>query len=210
MGPRAPAQVFGHEEEEIFTGEFTDKLDAAGNTIAGNVKEAAGKLTGSDKLQAEGEAQKVKGTRRTLRAASWARSATTSECERDGAMLSLLLRSRRSMNKTSNFVVAMSTFGLAACDSRSRMLMRWTSKRSWYVIRDHRWEDTSLGPLRSWPQPLRTLVRVMFRASRSTFIERVSPPHRDHRVAGSWEACLPLPIFLSGGNASCHGAARLI
>lgn len=43
-------------------GEITDKLDAAGNTIAGNVKEAAGKATNNDKLVAEGEAQKLKGT----------------------------------------------------------------------------------------------------------------------------------------------------
>jgi uncharacterized protein YjbJ (UPF0337 family) len=43
-------------------GEFTDKLDAAGNKIAGNVKEAVGKATDNDKLTAEGEAQQVKGT----------------------------------------------------------------------------------------------------------------------------------------------------
>jgi len=43
-------------------GEFTDKLDAAGNKIAGNVKEAAGKATNNDKLTAEGEAQQVKGS----------------------------------------------------------------------------------------------------------------------------------------------------
>ena len=43
-------------------GEFTDKLDAAGNKIAGNVKETVGKVTDNDKLVAEGEAQKLKGT----------------------------------------------------------------------------------------------------------------------------------------------------
>ena len=43
-------------------GEFTDKLDAAGNKIAGNVKEAIGNATDNDKLTAEGEAQKLKGT----------------------------------------------------------------------------------------------------------------------------------------------------
>lgn len=43
-------------------GEFTDKLDAAGNKIAGNVKEAAGKAAGNDKLEAEGKAQQLKGT----------------------------------------------------------------------------------------------------------------------------------------------------
>ncbi|RYF06469.1 MAG: CsbD family protein [Oxalobacteraceae bacterium] len=43
-------------------GEFTDKLDAAGNKIAGKVKEAAGKVTGNEKLKAEGDAQQLKGT----------------------------------------------------------------------------------------------------------------------------------------------------
>lgn len=43
-------------------GELTDKLDAAGNKIAGIVKEGIGKLTDSDKLVAEGEAQKLKGS----------------------------------------------------------------------------------------------------------------------------------------------------
>ena len=43
-------------------GEFTDKLDAAGNKIAGNIKEAAGKATGNEKLEAEGDAQQLKGT----------------------------------------------------------------------------------------------------------------------------------------------------
>lgn len=43
-------------------GELTDKLSAAGNKIAGNVKEAVGKATHNDKLVAEGEAQQLKGT----------------------------------------------------------------------------------------------------------------------------------------------------
>ena len=43
-------------------GELTDKLDAAGNKVAGDVKEAAGKVTGNDKLAAEGKAQQVKGS----------------------------------------------------------------------------------------------------------------------------------------------------
>lgn len=42
-------------------GEFTDKVSAAGNKIAGNVKEAVGKATDNEKLVAEGEAQKLKG-----------------------------------------------------------------------------------------------------------------------------------------------------
>ncbi len=43
-------------------GEFTDKLDAAGNKIVGNVKEAIGKATGNEKLEAEGKVQELKGT----------------------------------------------------------------------------------------------------------------------------------------------------
>ncbi len=43
-------------------GEFTDKVAAAGNKIAGNVKEAIGKATDNEQLTAEGEAQQVKGT----------------------------------------------------------------------------------------------------------------------------------------------------
>ena len=43
-------------------GEFTDKLDAAGNKIAGNIKEAIGKVTNNDELVAEGKAQELKGS----------------------------------------------------------------------------------------------------------------------------------------------------
>ena len=43
-------------------GEFTDKAAAAGNKIAGNIKEALGKATDNDRLVAEGEAQQLKGT----------------------------------------------------------------------------------------------------------------------------------------------------
>ncbi|MGN5375064.1 CsbD family protein [Sphingomonas hankookensis] len=43
-------------------GEFTDKLAAAGNKVAGNVKEAVGKATDNERLEAEGEAQQLKGT----------------------------------------------------------------------------------------------------------------------------------------------------
>ena len=43
-------------------GEFTDKLSAAGNKIAGKIKEEIGDLTGNEKLEAEGEAQQLKGT----------------------------------------------------------------------------------------------------------------------------------------------------
>ncbi len=43
-------------------GELSDKVAAAGNKIAGNVKEAIGKATDNEKLVAEGEAQQLKGT----------------------------------------------------------------------------------------------------------------------------------------------------
>ena len=43
-------------------GEFTDKLTAAGNKLAGTIKEEIGELTKNDKLEAEGKAQEVKGT----------------------------------------------------------------------------------------------------------------------------------------------------
>lgn len=43
-------------------GEFADKLDAAGNKIAGKVKEVIGEVTGNESLEAEGEAQQLKGT----------------------------------------------------------------------------------------------------------------------------------------------------
>lgn len=43
-------------------GEMSDKMAAAGNKIAGSVKEAVGKATDNDQLRAEGEAQQLKGT----------------------------------------------------------------------------------------------------------------------------------------------------
>ena len=43
-------------------GELTDKLAAAGNKLAGTIKEEIGELTNNQKLEAEGEAQKAKGT----------------------------------------------------------------------------------------------------------------------------------------------------
>ena len=42
-------------------GEFTDKVKAAGNKIAGEAKEAIGKATHNDEMTAEGQAQQVKG-----------------------------------------------------------------------------------------------------------------------------------------------------
>jgi uncharacterized protein YjbJ (UPF0337 family) len=50
------------DRTEVIMGEFTDKLSAAGNKIAGNVKEAVGKATDNENLVAEGEAQQLKGT----------------------------------------------------------------------------------------------------------------------------------------------------
>ncbi len=43
-------------------GETTDKLKAAGNKAAGNIKEAVGKATDNERLVAEGKAQQAKGT----------------------------------------------------------------------------------------------------------------------------------------------------
>lgn len=43
-------------------GEATDKIKAAGNKVAGNVKEAIGKATDNPSLEAEGKVQKAKGT----------------------------------------------------------------------------------------------------------------------------------------------------
>ena len=43
-------------------GEITDKAKAAGNKLAGNVKEGIGKMTDNERLEAEGKAQQAKGT----------------------------------------------------------------------------------------------------------------------------------------------------
>ena len=48
-------------------GEFTDKLDAAGNKIAGTVKKAVGEMTHEEKLEAEGDAQKLKGSAQDMK-----------------------------------------------------------------------------------------------------------------------------------------------
>lgn len=42
-------------------GELTDKMKAAGNKVAGSVKEAAGEATDNPELEAKGNAQKAKG-----------------------------------------------------------------------------------------------------------------------------------------------------
>ena len=43
-------------------GELTDKAKAAGNKIAGSIKDGIGEATNNPRLEAEGEAQKAKGT----------------------------------------------------------------------------------------------------------------------------------------------------
>jgi uncharacterized protein YjbJ (UPF0337 family) len=43
-------------------GEFIDKTKAAGNKLAGNVKEAVGDATDNVRLEEEGKAQQAKGT----------------------------------------------------------------------------------------------------------------------------------------------------
>ena len=44
----------------------TDKIKGLANEAAGNVKQAVGKATGSEKLQAEGVAQEIKGEAQQL------------------------------------------------------------------------------------------------------------------------------------------------
>ncbi len=48
-------------------GEMTDKVKAAGNKIAGAVKEAAGRNQNDADLVAEGKAQKAKGTAQDIK-----------------------------------------------------------------------------------------------------------------------------------------------
>ena len=43
-------------------GEFTDKMKAAGNKVAGKVKEEICDLTDNQTLEAEGKAQQLKGS----------------------------------------------------------------------------------------------------------------------------------------------------
>lgn len=42
-------------------GELTDKAKAAGNKVAGSIKDGIGEATNDPNLQAEGKAQKAKG-----------------------------------------------------------------------------------------------------------------------------------------------------
>jgi uncharacterized protein YjbJ (UPF0337 family) len=48
-------------------GEFTDKLDAAGNKIAGKAKELFGDATHNAELEAEGKTQQLKGSAQDLK-----------------------------------------------------------------------------------------------------------------------------------------------
>ncbi len=45
----------------VAMGSTTDKISGLANEAAGNVKQGLGKLTGDEKLKAEGKAQEVKG-----------------------------------------------------------------------------------------------------------------------------------------------------
>jgi uncharacterized protein YjbJ (UPF0337 family) len=47
-------------------GEFTEKVKAAGNKVAGSVKEAIGDATDNERLEAEGLAQKAKGAAQNI------------------------------------------------------------------------------------------------------------------------------------------------
>ncbi|RRQ51453.1 CsbD family protein [Sphingorhabdus wooponensis] len=48
-------------------GELNDKAKGLGNEIAGNLKQAAGKVSGNQSLQAEGIAQERKGEGQNLK-----------------------------------------------------------------------------------------------------------------------------------------------
>jgi uncharacterized protein YjbJ (UPF0337 family) len=48
-------------------GELNDKAKGLGNEIIGNIKQAAGKVSGNDHLQAEGMAQERKGEGQNLK-----------------------------------------------------------------------------------------------------------------------------------------------
>ena len=48
-------------------GEFTDKVKAAGNKVAGAVKEGLGDATDDTRLEAEGQAQQDKGTAQNVK-----------------------------------------------------------------------------------------------------------------------------------------------
>ncbi len=48
-------------------GELNDKAKGLGNEIVGNLKQAAGKISGSQSLQAEGIAQERKGEGQNLK-----------------------------------------------------------------------------------------------------------------------------------------------
>jgi uncharacterized protein YjbJ (UPF0337 family) len=48
-------------------GELTDKAKGLGNEIIGNIKQAAGKASGNERLQAEGMAQELKGEGQNLK-----------------------------------------------------------------------------------------------------------------------------------------------
>ena len=48
-------------------GELTDRAKGLGNEIAGNIKQAAGKASGNERLQAEGMAQERKGEGQNLK-----------------------------------------------------------------------------------------------------------------------------------------------
>lgn len=48
-------------------GELTDKAKGLGNEIIGNIKQAAGKASGNERLQAEGMAQERKGEGQNLK-----------------------------------------------------------------------------------------------------------------------------------------------
>ena len=56
-----PAPPFLRQNRRLAWGKMIDKTKAAGNKVAGEVKDTVGKATGNERLQAEGKVQKAKG-----------------------------------------------------------------------------------------------------------------------------------------------------
>lgn len=53
--------------DEMTEGSTADKIRGAANDAAGNIKQAVGRMTGSEKMQAEGAAQELKGDAQTAK-----------------------------------------------------------------------------------------------------------------------------------------------
>lgn len=67
LAPEGTAPPSPRQPRREIMGEFIDKAKAAGNDIAGNVKEAIGKGTDNANLTAEGQAQQAKADAQRLK-----------------------------------------------------------------------------------------------------------------------------------------------